>query len=353
MWLVGVRDLQFRRRRFLIAVIATSVVFAMTLLMAGISHGLEDEVTRIVGSFHADGWVVAEGASGPFTTTRFVTPADVAQVRSAPGVRESAPVIIGRGTVGTTSLTDVNLIGVDPGTIGAPRVTTGRAPRGPGEATVDDKLKVGIGQEVNVSGAKVRVVGKVGNLRFNFGEHTVFLTLAAAQSLAFSGQPLASAVVFTGHPSASLPAGAGTGVRVLSNAEVVRDLKRIQKSGKQSIDIIQYLLWFVAVGIIGSIVYLTALERVRDFAVLKAVGTSNLVLFGALAFQAVTLSVAAGAVAIVLALLLAPLFPFQVDMAASTYAVLALVAVVVGLLASLAGLRRAVGIDPALAFGSA
>jgi putative ABC transport system permease protein len=348
MWLVGVRDLQFRRRRFLIAVVATSVVFAMTLLMAGISRGLEDEVTRIVGSFHADGWVVAEGASGPFTTTRFVTPADVARVRSAPGVRESAPIIIGRGTVGTTSLTDVNLIGVDPGTIGAPRVTKGRPPRGPGEATVDDKLKVGIGQEVNVSGAKVRVVGKVGNLRFNFGEHTVFLTLGAAQSLAFSGQPLASAVVFTGHPSTSFP-----GVRILSNAEVVRDLKRIQKSGKQSIDIIQYLLWFVAVGIIGSIVYLTALERVRDFAVLKAVGTSNLVLFAALAFQAVTLSIAAGAVAILLALLLAPLFPFQVNIAASTYAVLAVVAVVVGLLASLAGLRRAVGIDPALAFGSA
>ena len=38
-WLVGVRDLQFRRRRFMIAVLATSVVFAMTLIMAGMSNG--------------------------------------------------------------------------------------------------------------------------------------------------------------------------------------------------------------------------------------------------------------------------------------------------------------------------
>ena len=35
MWLVSLRDLQWRRRRFLIAVVATALVFAMSLLMAG------------------------------------------------------------------------------------------------------------------------------------------------------------------------------------------------------------------------------------------------------------------------------------------------------------------------------
>jgi putative ABC transport system permease protein len=37
----------------------------------------------------------------------------------------------------------------------------------------------------------------------------------------------------------------------------------------------------------------------------------------------------------------------------SAFALLAIVAVVVGLLASLAGLRRAIGVDPAVAFGGA
>ena len=72
MWLVGVRDLQYRRRRFLIAVLATSVVFAMTVLMSGMSNGLDAEVDRIVASFHADSWVVARGASGPFTASKFL-----------------------------------------------------------------------------------------------------------------------------------------------------------------------------------------------------------------------------------------------------------------------------------------
>ncbi|MFI5053318.1 MAG: glutamine ABC transporter permease, partial [Acidimicrobiia bacterium] len=77
MWLVGVRDLQFRRRRFLIAIIATSVVFAMTVLMSGMSKGLDEEVSRIVASFHADSWVVTQGASGPFTANKFLSSDDV------------------------------------------------------------------------------------------------------------------------------------------------------------------------------------------------------------------------------------------------------------------------------------
>jgi putative ABC transport system permease protein len=41
------------------------------------------------------------------------------------------------------------------------------------------------------------------------------------------------------------------------------------------------------------------------------------------------------------------------EISAGSYVLLPIVAVVVGLLASLAGLRRAVGVDPALAFGGA
>jgi CRP-like cAMP-binding protein len=51
MWLVGVRDLQFRRRRFMIAALATSVVFSMTLLMAGVSNGLDAEIEPPNGYF--------------------------------------------------------------------------------------------------------------------------------------------------------------------------------------------------------------------------------------------------------------------------------------------------------------
>jgi len=348
MWLVGVRDLQFRRRRFLIAVVATSVVFAMTVLMSGMSNGLDAEVDRIVGSFRADSWVVARGASGPFTASKFLSADDVERVRQAPGVRAAAPMLVARATLGRESLKDVNLLGYQPGAVGDPTITGGRAATKPGEVVVDSQLDVGIGDTVDISGRREKVVGTTDDLRYNFGINTVYMPLEAAQQLAFSGQPLASAVVVQGTPKGDLD-----GLTVLSNDQVMTDLSRPMKSGKSTIDIVNLLLWFVAAGIIASIVYLTALERTRDYAVLKATGTSNSTLFGALLLQSIVLSVAAAIVAVGLALLLAPLFPFRMAVDASSYVLLAVIAVVVGTLASLAGLRRAVGVDPALAFGGA
>jgi len=348
MWLVGVRDLQYRRRRFLIAVIATSVVFSMTVLMSGLSNGLDDEVDRIVASFHADSWVVARGASGPFTANRFLTESDVESVRNASGVRAAAPMLVARATIGRDSLKDVNLLGYQPGEVGAPVITEGRVAKRAGEVVVDSHLDAGVGDTLDVSGRAQRVVGVTDDLRYNFGVNTVFMPLAAAQELAFSGQPLASAVVVRGRPTA-----APQGLKVLTNDDVASDLRRPAKSGKSTIDIVSYLLWIVAAGIIASIVYLTALERTRDYAVLKATGTSNTTLFGALLLQSIALSLAAAVVAVGLALLLAPLFPFRMAIDASSYVLLAVLAIVVGTLASVAGLRRAVGVDPALAFGGA
>jgi putative ABC transport system permease protein len=348
LWLVGVRDLQYRRRRFLIAVVATSVVFSMTVLMSGLSNGLDAEVQRIVASFHADSWVVARGASGPFTATKFLGGSDLARVGQTAGVRAATPVLVARATIGTDSVKDVNLIGYRPGGVGAPKVTSGRDARRASEVVIDDHLDAGIGDRVEVSGRAARVVGTTDDLRYNFGLNTIFMPLATAQDLTFSGQPLASAIVVQGTPRGPLP-----GLKVLTDAQVEQDLRRPAKSGKSTIDIINVLLWFVAAGIIASMVYLTALERTRDFAVLKATGSSNRTLFGALLLQSIVLSFVAALVAIVLALLLAPLFPFRMSIDSSSYVLLAVIAVVVGTLASLAGLRRAVGVDPALAFGGA
>jgi putative ABC transport system permease protein len=348
MWLVGVRDLQFRRRRFLIAIIATSVVFSMTVLMSGLSNGLDAEVERIVASFHADSWVVARGASGPFTASKLITDADVERVRAAPGVKAAAPMLVARATIGRDSVKDVNLLGYTPDDVGAPVINEGRAATRAGEVVVDSHLDAGVGDTINVSGRDEQVVGITDDLRYNFGVNSVFMPVSAARELAFSGQPLASAIVVRGHPESGLD-----GLKVLTNADVTSDLRRPAKSGKSTIDIINALLWFVAAGIIASIVYLTALERTRDFAVLKATGASNATLFGALLLQSIVLSVAAALVAVVLALLLAPLFPFRMSVDTSSYVFLAVIAVVVGTLASLAGLRRAVAVDPALAFGGA
>jgi putative ABC transport system permease protein len=107
----------------------------------------------------------------------------------------------------------------------------------------------------------------------------------------------------------------------------------------------------VAALIVGSMIYVSALERIRDFAVFKAVGVATRSILGGLAVQAVVVAVLAALLGGALSVLLGPLFPMRVDIPTVAFVLLPVIAVVIGLLASVAGLRRAITVDPALAFG--
>jgi putative ABC transport system permease protein len=347
-WRVSVRDLQWRRRRFTIAVAATALVFAMTLLLSGASSSLTNENHRIVRVFGADAWVVAAGSSGPFTTAS-VIPADRGnEVVAAPGVARADPVVLFRSTIRGKSVRDVNVVGFRAGGIMTPHLVGGHVLRGQGETLADTRLGLRVGARVVANGHPLRVVGLVSGVTFNFGTPTLLMPVEDAQALAFAGQPLATAFITAGVPKA-IPAG----LRVVSERQAIADLARVGKSGHQSIDFINVLLWIVAAGIIGSMVYLSALERMRDFAVLKATGASSGSLLAGLALQAVVLSFTGAVAAAVLAQPLAASFPFPVQIPSAAYLRLLLIAVVVGTLASVAGLRRAIVVDPALAFTGA
>jgi putative ABC transport system permease protein len=103
--------------------------------------------------------------------------------------------------------------------------------------------------------------------------------------------------------------------------------------------------------IVGSVVYLSALERMRDFAVFKAIGVPTRSIAAGLALQAIIVALLAAALGVVFAQVLAPLFPMIIVVPVYAYLALPAVAIAIGLLASIAGLRRAVAVDPALAFG--
>ena len=346
MWLISLRDLQWRLRRFLVAVAATGLVFGISLLMAGTEYTLYEDGRRIVRSLGADAWMVAEGASGPFTTSSPMPAQTAEEMARVPGVSAAEPVVILHSTIGDDPPRDINVIGYRPGSFVTGPVTTGRALQARGETVADVALGVEVGEEVRAAGHTLVVVGLAEQVTWFFGTPTLFVSLQDAQALAFRGQPLAMGVATTGVPS-SEPAG----VRLLTNEEVVADLERPLESSTQTIALLNALLWVVAAGIIGSMVYLSALERSRDFAVFKATGATNGALLVGLLLQAVVLSAAAALVAVIVALALAPTFPFTVEIPASLYLRLGVVVLAVGLVASLAGLRRAVKVQPALAFG--
>ena len=345
---VTARDLQYRWRRFLIGVLITGLVFGVAFTFDGVKNAVRNEATRIVNVFGADAWVVAAGSTGSFLSTK-VMPASVSQeVASSPGVKRAGPVIVGRTTLPLHSPLDVNLVGYEPGGLRRPGLTDGREVRRPGEVVVGSGVNLGIGDRLELSGVRLRVVGRADGFRFLFGTPTIFVSLQDAQAMQFGGQPLATAVPVVGKPQ-SLPAG----LVARSSPEAVRDIRRGINGGVKTIDFVSLLLWLTTVGIIGSVIYLAALERTRDFAVLGAVGVPRRQVVGGLVLEALFLAVLSAVLAFPISYLVSLGLVFPGEIGATEVIRLFVVAVVVGLLASLAAVRKALAADPALAFRGA
>ena len=60
---ISLRDLQWRRRRFVIVVLVASLAFGLALVMTGVTNQLTTEGTNTVEMFNADRWVVADGVN--------------------------------------------------------------------------------------------------------------------------------------------------------------------------------------------------------------------------------------------------------------------------------------------------
>jgi putative ABC transport system permease protein len=343
MWRVGLFDLLHRRRRFILAVLAASLAFGLSLLMTGTVQHLRNETDRIIALFRADQFVVADAGTGPFTTTHLLPASVAASLVSDPRVSRADPFVQARDELKGK---DVNVLGVVPGGLGAPKVVRGAVLRAPGEVVVDEKLGYKPGDQVRLGGHTARVVGISHDTTYYFGQPTVFVPLADVQAGYLEGQPLATAIAVQGRV-----ATAPQGTRVLGRAATHTDLNRPQKSSTQTVTIFNTLLWLMAAGIVATMVYLTALERSRDIAVFKAMGTSNRRLFTDMAVQGLVLALAACVVGAIVSLLLAKVMPFGVETPTTAYIELAIVGIIVGLIAAFIGLRRAVHIDPALAFG--
>jgi putative ABC transport system permease protein len=348
MWNITLRNIQFRRRQFLIAVVGTALVFGMALLVTGIREGFETEADNMLAGMGGDHWVIRAGASGPFTGFAPVEARLADELAKLPGVRKADPITLFPQTVGEgKDARTLNVIGHREGGFGDPPLVAGRAAVAEGEAIVDKELDLALGQPFAMSGRPFKVVGLVEGRTYFAGTPTAFVRLADAQALLRSG-PLATAIVMAGRPTASV-----AGLKVLSRAEVKADLLKPMHDAAQSINNVRLLLWLVAAIIVGAVMYMSALERVRDFAVLKAVGASSRVLVVGLATEAIIACLASAALAVGVARLLRPTIPLPVSFTADAYVFLPIVAVIVGVLASLSGVRRAVRTDPAAAFAGA
>jgi putative ABC transport system permease protein len=342
------RDLIYRFRQFLIAVVGAGVVFGMALLLTGMSNSFRVEVTNTVDGVGADAWVLPDGSTGPFTSFGALPLDTVDEVARMAGVEEADPLVI----VPTTTSVDgevrfLRLLGHRLGGLGTPEVTDGRSARKSGEIVVDDRLRVDVGERVDLAGTDLTVVGRAHGLTLLGGIPNVYASIDDVQEIAFQGAPLITTVATTGTPTDPT-----TGLEILTTEQVKEDTIHAMADAISSIDSSRALMWVVAAIIVAALMYVSSLERLRDFAVLKSLGSSSRLLFLGVAAQAVTITLLAAVFAVGVLQLLKPMFALPITVPTSAYVALPVVAIIVGLLSSLVALRRAIAVDPSSAFAA-
>jgi putative ABC transport system permease protein len=347
MLIAALRDMQWRKRRFAIAILSTSIIFAMTLVLTGLANGFRVEAEKTVDSLGVDVFLVKAGASGPFVGATPFAPAELRRIASTPGVVAAVPLAYAGGTATLGDATrNVDIFGAPEHGPGMPEVSEGRPPSTLDEVAVSSTLGRQVGDDVEIASRRLHIVGIVENSTALANLPNVFLTTQGAQQLVYGGEPLVASIGVRG-TLGQVP----DGNRAIDRAGAVADLLRPLKVAVNSITIVAVMLWIVAALIVGSVIYLSALERLRDFAVFKAIGVPTGSILAGLALQAIVVALCAALVGAGLSRLLGPLFPMQVIVPVQAFIALPVIAVVIGLIASAAGLRRAVSVDPALAFG--
>ena len=126
--------------------------------------------------------------------------------------------------------------------------------------------------------------------------------------------------------------------------------KLIATSAKQ-IGMFLVILGVVSAAIVAFIIYTLTMDKIREIAVLKLIGTRNLTIASMIMQQALALGVIGFVVGKITATFAAPLFPKYVllmplDSVVGFFAVLAIC-----VLASLVAIRMALKVDPAEAIG--
>jgi putative ABC transport system permease protein len=354
MLLAALRDLQWRRKRVAMTLVGTALVFAMSLIMSGLANSFPIEANRTLNHQRADYWLSPAGEPGPFAGGINVTPEMVAEVAATPGVTRADPVLVSRITTTIEGLdTPLNLFGVVPNGLGSPpsavNSKSGSPSPTPGHVVVPAKLGKKVGDTITLGAATFIVSGVVSKASMLAGQSSVFIPLDDAQRIALGGAKRASMILVSSE--ANTEPAFPKSVTVFDKSAARGDLLRPLKNATQSIDFIKFLLWAVAALIVASVVYLTTLERTRDVAVFKATGVSTSSIGAGICLQAVIIAVASSLIGALLALLMAPNFPMDVEISTGALLTLPLLAVIVGVLAGLIGVRRTAGIDPATAFG--
>lgn len=394
------RDILHAWGKFVFTGVGLGLLIGVTLVMAGLYRGMVDDGKVLLDNSGADLWVVQQDTLGPYAESSSIHDDLYRTILAMPGVSQAANVTyltmqVRKGASDVRAM----VVGTAPG---SPGVTPGwpaylvagrQITRGHYEAVTDVATGFQLGDRLTIRRNQYTVVGLTRRMVSSSGDPMVFIALKDAQQAQFLkdndaiwqerrrtaadpelnrpgapdilgtvnalqvANPYVNAVLVTLKPGHSAD-GVAESIRRWKRLTVyTRDQmeqilvgKLIATSAKQ-IGMFLVILAIVSAAIVAFIIYSLTMDKIREIAVLKLIGTRNRTIAAMILQQAIALGVIGFAVGKISATFSAPVFPKYVlliprDSIAGFLAVLAIC-----VLASLVAIRIALKVDPAQAIG--
>ena len=393
------RDILHSWGKFVFTGVGLGLLIGVTLTMAGLYRGMVDDGRVLLDNSGADLWVVQKDTLGPYAESSSLPDDLWRSIRSLPGVAQAANVTYltmqVRQRERDVRAMVVGIAAGQPGTPGwPPQLIAGRQiTRSHYEAVADSAAGFQLGDVLQIRRNHYTVVGLTRRMVSSSGDPMVFIPLKDAQEAQFlkdndailmqrrrtsanpafnrPGQPgLLDAVIAAqtsnnavnailvrlapGHEAQDVATTIRRWQRLTvherSQMEAILVGKLIATSARQ-IGMFLVILAFVSAAIVAFIIYTLTMDKIREIAVLKLIGTRNATIAGMILQQALALGLIGFVVGKISATYAAPIFPKHVLLIPMD-SVLGLGAVMlICVLASIVAIRMALKVDPAEAIG--
>ena len=366
--LVALRNLLQERGRLVISTIGVAFAVALILLMQGIYVGVIDQFTRVVSRNPTDVFVAARGIQDFFHGVSVYPRSLSDQLRAEPEVGDAIPMLSRRAMVSSgDSHLDLVIFSYFPDKAqGRPwAVEQGTLDIGPGETLVSKalakKLNKKVGDTVTIDTTPLKITGLVPDASA-LGAHYICVRMETAKQLVTVRDVVSFTYLTLRNPAQAKIVTAQLQEKFPQLALI--DKEEFLQNNQETIDqsflpIIQAILIIavlIGIAVIGLTIYTATIDKAREYGVLKAIGVTNLQLYRTVAAQAILVTVLGTAVGIglsaLLALLISDLATVTPKIGLSSVLWVWLIALGMGLIASLVPTRRLGRIDPAEVFKS-
>jgi putative ABC transport system permease protein len=358
------RNLFQDRRRAMLAVSGVAVALLLVLILDGVFAGALRQVTAYLRSLPADVIVSQRGVRTMHMSASALPETTARDARRVRGVAWAEAIRFTTATVrGPAGRQLSYVIGYDPSTKrgGPRRIVDGRAPR-PGQALIDEVAADQFGVSI---GGKVEMLGKTFIVSGVFsGGTSITNTVAFIDTRDFAAirGPTVSYVLIGAEPGVdpdTLTRRLTTrlaGTTAQTRDEFVDHEGRIVRDMSADVmQIMSVIAFLIALAVVALTLFTATLSKLREYAVIKALGASSWRLTRTVLAQATWSTALALGLAVVLAFAVAAavaaLSPnVRLAIEAASVERVAIAALVVGGLGALLPLGRIARLDPATAF---